>query len=56
VNKIPHVCPRCDGERKLPDGRICPTCQGVGIVWGKKEIGEVGEEFTKGDLRCQQQQ
>ena len=35
----PHVCPKCDGEREVPEmgsittKRPCPTCGGTGIVW-----------------------
>lgn len=39
---IPHLCPRCGGETRLPvayagtlvtASRPCPTCRGVGVLW-----------------------
>mgnify|MGYP001587000633 CR=1 FL=1 len=39
----PHVCPKCDGMKKIVDARCgaassitwidCPPCGGQGIVW-----------------------
>ena len=51
--KIPHKCPICEGNGKVPNGfyrqtsgewctadatpEMCLSCMGTGIVWGKDE-------------------
>ena len=34
--KIPHLCPKCSGERNIAEKltrRTCPTCSGEGVLW-----------------------
>jgi len=30
---IPHTCPTCKGLKKIELGKLCPTCDGTGVVW-----------------------
>lgn len=48
-----HTCPRCEGEKKVPDPRLgdfkpCPTCDATGVVWdrdgGPEEAAAVGSD------------
>lgn len=33
IEKVPHLCPKCLGEKKIMSG--CPVCKGRGIVMGE---------------------
>lgn len=48
---VAHVCPKCDGKRKLENGEDCPTCEGRGVVFEKNESPKVGDSFTKRNRR-----
>lgn len=51
----PHTCPRCHGDREVPNPRAgrsqtCPTCQGEGVVWDRGASQESADRPTSDDV------
>jgi hypothetical protein len=52
-----HVCPRCEGEKRVHNARSgqaedCPTCGGTGVVWDRRteEASDSGSSKEHLDL------